>query len=388
MKWQDCSEIVTGLALNNRLATNAINTQTLMPPYDKIVGLIKEGKSHEEIIEVIGLSPVQSAFDAEKSVNGTGSKDWIKILEDSYQLFSVGQQLERTAKKMQQGELPDISNVRYQLSQFDGGKTGRKSLADIESSEIPFIKSGWQPIDDHLGGFPEVGLIVVAGNPGVGKTSWMAKVATRFAMAHLNKRVAVYSLEMILEEVSMRFHEVEKEVDIETQSRIDINCDPLNTDEIIADAARVEDLGLVIIDFADYLVRGEITESSMGMIYRTLSIGSKLLHCPIILLAQLNRTYGGGIPRPRHIRYTSLAEILAWMLIMLYNPETDFYEENEKDKEILPVMEKTAYMIAWKVRGGFRQHPDDSPGAIATGFTGSKGWFTNKSKWFSLKKEI
>ena len=76
------------------------------------------------------------------------------------------------------------------------------------------------------------------------------------------------------------------------------------------------------------------------------------------------------------------------MLIMLYNPEKDFYEENEKEKEILPIMEKTAYMIVWKVRGGFRQHPDDSPGAIATGFTGSKGWFTNKSKWFSLKKEI
>lgn len=387
MRWSDVSEIVTGLSLKNRIATNAIRTETVMPPYNEIIKMVKEGKDHEEIIEKVGLSPVQSAFDAEKSVNGTGDKDWIRILENSYELFATGQRLEKTGRKMQSGETPDISSIRYELSKFDGGKTGRKRLADIESSEIPFILTGWPPIDDHLGGIPEVGLIVIAGNPGVGKTSLMAKLSTRFAKKHPTKTVAIYSLEMILEEISMRFREIEKSMK-DVEDRIEINADPMTTDEIIADAARIDNLGLVVIDFADYLVRGEITESSMGMIYRTLSIGSKLLHCPIILLSQLSRSYGGGIPRPKNIRWTSLAEILAWMLLMLYNPETDFYEENEKDREVLPVMEKTAYIIAWKVRGGFRSHRDDSPGAIATGFSGEKGWFTDKSKWFSLKKEV
>lgn len=386
MKWDDASEIVTGLALKNRLAVNAIRTETVMPPYNEIIKMIKDGKDHEEIIEKIGLSPVQSAFDAEKSVNGTGEKDWIRILEDSYELFATGQKLEKIARKMQSGEKPDISAVKYELSKFDGGKTGAKYLSDIESLDVPFIKVGWPPIDDHLGGIPKVGLIVVGGNPSVGKSSWMAKVATRFASHHKDKYVAVYSLEMILEEVAKRFREIEKNVPKDVEKRLRMNSDPLTVDEIIADASRVDDLGLVVIDFADYLVRGEITESSMGMIYRSLSIGSKLLNCPIILLAQYNRNYGGGIPRPYHIRYTSLAEILAWMIILLYNPENDFYEE--KDKEVLPILENTAYMLVWKVRGGFRLHPNDSPGAIATGFKGETGWFTDKSKWFSLKKEI
>ena len=70
---------------------------------------------------------------------------------------------------------------------------------------------------------------------------------------------------------------------------------------------------------------------------------------------------------------------------MLYNPSADFYEE--KDATVLPVVENAAYIIAWKVRGGFKKHPDDSPGAIMTGFKGSKGWYGEKSKWFSLKKE-
>jgi len=34
------------------------------------------------------------------------------------------------------------------------------------------------------------------------------------------------------------------------------------------------------------------------------------------------------------------------------------------------VNENAAYIIAWKVRGGFRKHPDDSPGAILTPFKG------------------
>src|SRR5512139_625107 len=136
MRWADCSEIVTGLALKNRIAVNAIRTETVMPPYNDIIKMVKEGKDHEDIIEKIGLNPVQVALDAEKSVNGTGDKDWIRILENSYELFATGQRLEKTAKKMQSGELPDISQVRYELSKFDGGKTGGKYLSEIESSEL------------------------------------------------------------------------------------------------------------------------------------------------------------------------------------------------------------------------------------------------------------
>ena len=63
MKWDSASEIVTGLALKNRIAVNAIRTETVMPPYSDIIKMLKEGKDHEDIIEKIGLNPVQVAFD-------------------------------------------------------------------------------------------------------------------------------------------------------------------------------------------------------------------------------------------------------------------------------------------------------------------------------------
>lgn len=117
-------------------------------------------------------------------------------------------------------------------------------------------------------------------------------------------------------------------------------------------------------------------------------IGAKQLHIPIILLSQLSYKYQGGLPHPDHLRYTSLAKALAWMIIMLYNPSSDFYEEDSGVADMLPIVEDKAYMILWKVRGGFRKHINDSPGAIQIAFRGDKGWGdkTSERSWYSLKK--
>ena len=79
------------------------------------------------------------------------------------------------------------------------------------------------------------------------------------------------------------------------------------------------------------------------------------------------------------------------MLLMLYNPATDWFsDEDAKDKngkEILVVREGYAYILAWKSRGGFRKHLNDSPGAIMLQFRGDRGWRTDsEGKWFSLKR--
>ena len=71
---------------------------------------------------------------------------------------------------------------------------------------------------------------------------------------------------------------------------------------------------------------------------------------------------------------------------MIYNPSTDFFEEDEDANDALPIIENSAYLVAWKVRGGFIKHLDDSPGAILLPFRGDKGWSNRDGKWFSLKK--
>jgi len=383
MKWDETSQIIAGLAMAGKVSLTAVRPELLMPPFNEIIVQLKEGNHEpEHLIETIGFEPVQIAIAAEQSINGLGKvTDWLSLLEKSCMMYSTGQQLEKIGRKMIHGEAPDVGTIAHAMNQFKQGKTGRVPLSDIKAGETPFIPTGWKPIDDHLVGIPEAGLTIVGGNPGVGKTSFMAKVASKFVKKHPEKRVGVYSLEMILIEVASRFREVEKLTD-EQASRIEINESPLIASEIISDAAGIENLGLVIIDFADYLVRGEVSEPSMGAIYRELSTGAKQLHTPIMLLSQLSRSYKGGIPRPYHIRWTSLAEALGWMILMLYNPMEDFYDE--KDEETLPIQKGAAFICAWKVRGGFRLHPDDSPGAIMTGFKGKRGWYSDKSRWFYI----
>jgi len=388
MDWKSASEIVAGLAYTGRVSNSSLRPEAFISPYDVLVKDIKEGRlDKEELILKVGSLPIQTALHAQENINGLGkTADWVTILESAYATHIAGIEFERLGRDMQHGKEPDPARLAYLTRQFQSGKTDRMPLSKIEPMEMPFIESGWRVLDDHLGGFPEVGLIVVGGNPGVGKTSWMAKVASSFVKRHPDKRVGVYSLEMIFSEIALRFNEVSSLTQDE-KDRLEINEKPLTASQVIADASLIDSLGLVIVDFADLMVRGEITESSMGEIYRTLAIGAKELHCPIILLSQLNRSYRGGVPRPVHIRYTSLAEILSWMLIMLYNPTHDFYDGTE-DMQLPVPRGDAAYIIAWKIRGGFRLHPDDSPGAILTPFKGSKGWHSDKSKWFSLKKEV
>lgn len=381
---QETSEIVSGLVITNKLSSSAVRTEILFPPYSDLIKLYKTGVTEPEaLIEQIGLGPVSAALESVKNLNGLSSAKWIEILETTYMKYQCGVRLEKLGKKLQRGDEVDLAELRHVTNQFGKGKTGRTSLSEIQSNQMPFLETGWKAIDVHLGGIPEVGLVVVGGNPGVGKTTFMRDLTVSFAKKHPKKKLGIYSLEMILPEIAGRYRE-RGNVTAEVEKRIEINSDPLIAEEIIADASAMDDLGLVVVDFADLMVRGEVTEGKMGDIYRTLAIGAKQLQCPIILLSQLSRSYKGGIPRPENIRWTSLAEILAWMLLMLYRPADDFYAQTD-EKAKLPIISDIGYIIAWKVRGGFRQHREESPGAIQLSFDGEKGWARNEGKWFSLK---
>lgn len=385
MNWQDASEITCGLLLDGKLAANAIRADLFFPPYDAIIKAKLEGKDVSDIIEDIGLTPVQACIDASHSVKI--DTNWIKILEQSKNSRDAGITLQKIGKKLQDGEHADLSKVSSILSKVVRQTgTGYTPLSDISAMEVPFIKTGFKAIDDHLGGIPEIGQIIIGGPPGVGKTSFVAALACCFAAEHPGKIVAIHTLEMIKEELKMRIQEVHK-LPADISKRIWLDDDHATPEDVINKASAIpnEQRGLIIIDFSDLQIDGETTESAMSHIYRTYMIGAKALRCPIIVLAQLNRTYNGGLPRPTHLRWTGLAEALGWMILMLYNPSKDWFSDD--DEPPLPIMNGLAYVLCWKSRGGFRVHKDDSPGAIQIPFKGEKGWhYAHPGKWFSLQK--
>lgn len=386
LNWQDASEIVCGKVIKGEYSSNAVRPEIFMPPYDDIIKTIKAGTIEiEDLIEICGLAPVQSALDAIRDINGLGDANWVSLLERSYAQYEAGTKMEKMGRKLQRGEEIDWGQLKvYEQKALEGIGGDFVPLSKVEGTEVPFIPSGWEIIDEHLGGLPEVGLIVVGGQPGVGKTTFMAKLSQKFAKQHETKKVVIFSLEMIVNELAMRFRDVDK-LPKHIEDRILLNDYPVSPEEAINKAATVDNLGMVCVDFADLMIKGDNSEAAMAHIYRTLMLGAKQLHCPIVLIAQLIK-YTGGLPKPRHLRYTKLAEALAWMILMLYDPATDWNSDEDTKDADLPNTPGAAFILCYKVRGGFRKHLDDAPGAIMAKFNGSRGWGDSKSRWFSLKK--
>lgn len=382
--WLETSEVVAGLLLENKVSLVQYRAELFFPPYDDVVKGMKKGLSPEELIERCGILPIQTAHTAAMSLNGLGERtNWVQLLEKAKSLYDAGKQFEKMARKMSRGEDIDWSQVTDQARKAQQGIAGDfMVLSSTESGEIPFTLSGWENIDKHLGGWPEVGMILVGGDPGIGKTTFSSRSAIQFAKQHTDKKIAIFSLEMLGCELAMRIREIEK-LDPSIEERILINdIAGVTADEIVNKAATIENLGLVIVDFGDLVVE-ENSEAAYSKMYRTFAFGSKQLHIPFMVLVQLIKAKS-GLPRPIHLRYTKLAEAFAWMILMLYDPSKDW--DSEEKQQILPVRQGAAYILCWKVRGGFRQHKDEAPGAIQLPFSGERGWSLDKSRWFSLKK--
>ena len=381
--WLENSEIVFGLLLDGRISRTLANPEIFHPPYNEGVELLKTGLAVEELITKVGIDSIRSAHEAAKSLNGLGDKDWISILQVSYANHVAATKLEQMSKKLYRGQEVQWSELNSIAQKAQEAMIGSfVPLSEIEPEEIKFIPTGWQAWDEHVVGLPEVGMVLIGGNPGEGKTDLMVRLTSAFAEAHPDRNVVVFSIEMILKEIAGRYRQRE-ELSSEAQARILLDESPVSADQVISKASTVENLGLVAIDFLDLMLKSEKSEGALSTIYRTLMLGAKELHCPILILTQLNK-YVKGVPTTDDLPYTKDAWALPWMVATIYNPSKDWGNDEASIK--LPYGQNIAYIAFWKIRGGFKLHPDDSPGAIKIPYMSKHGWGKKNSKWYSLLK--
>lgn len=84
------------------------------------------------------------------------------------------------------------------------------------------MPSGFNDLDGLLGGFQKSDLIVFAGRPGMGKTSWMLSVAIN--VARRDRRVAIFTMEMGVEQMVQRLISMETGIRIQQLRTADISA--------------------------------------------------------------------------------------------------------------------------------------------------------------------
>lgn len=182
---------------------------------------------------------------------------------------------------------------------------------------ITGVPTGFTDLDAMTAGFQPSDLIIIAGRPSMGKTSFALNIAQHAAIAE-GIPVAFFSLEMSKEQLALRMLCSEARIDAQkvrtgflsgqdwsklinaaghlSEAPIFIDDTPaISVLEMRAKARRLKtehDLGMVVIDYLQ-LMRGrgrvERREQEISEISRSLKAMAKELDLPVIALSQLNR---------------------------------------------------------------------------------------------------
>ena len=194
-------------------------------------------------------------------------------------------------------------------------------LEELAASEnaIPGLSTGLRDLDRAISGLNNSDLILLAARPGMGKTS-MALNILLDAGKRSGKKVAFFSLEMSREQLALRLISSECFVDNkklvtgklsdQDWESVAAAADSLNRSTILIDddssitvadinakCRRVEDLGLVVIDYLQLMQsaggkasdRGANRQQIVSDISRSLKIMAKELDVPVLCLSQLSR---------------------------------------------------------------------------------------------------
>jgi len=226
--------------------------------------------------------------------------------------------------------------------------------------ELMGIPSGLKDLDKLLGGLQRSDLIILAGRPGMGKTSLGLSIALQ-AARKWSKRIAIFTLEMSDEQLVQRLLSAETGIDSQrmrlghihdeewpvfiqatsllADSGIFIDDTPaISVMELRTKARRLEaehGLDLIIVDYMQ-LMRGdrrvENRQQEISYISRSLKELARELNIPVLALSQLSRAVESRHdkrPMLSDLRESGSIEQDADVVLFVYrdevyNPDTEF----------------------------------------------------------------
>ncbi|HIK82361.1 MAG: replicative DNA helicase [bacterium] len=222
------------------------------------------------------------------------------------------------------------------------------------------VLTGFKDLDELTNGLQPTDLVVVAGRPAMGKTTFALNVARHAGL--INKvPVAIFSLEMGYDQIAMNllsaashvsatkmrkaklndmeWSQIIQGVDRMREAPIYIDDSPgLNALSIRARARRLhhqKKLGLIVVDYLQLLEMGgrvENRQQEISQISRSMKQLARELQVPILTISQLSRAVesrDGNKPRMSDLRESGAIEQDADVIMLLYRKE--YYSPDDED---------------------------------------------------------
>lgn len=234
-------------------------------------------------------------------------------------------------------------------------------------NQVTGIQTFYDDFDEKTAGLQKGDLIIVAGRPSMGKTTFAMNIAENVALRGKHS-VAVFSLEMPGEQLMMRMLSSVGRISAQKLRTGDLNNEdwsklsnaisrlneaPIFVDEtaglspleLRARARRLKrehNIGLIVIDYLQ-LMRGSTPNTNrteeISEISRSLKALAKELAVPVIALSQLNRSLEqrpDKRPKMSDLRESGAIEQDADIILFIYRDEV--YNPDSQDKGVAEVI--------------------------------------------------
>nr|WP_206755086.1 replicative DNA helicase [Leptolyngbya sp. FACHB-711] len=284
--------------------------------------------------------------------------------------YDIASPIEKILDQAEQ-KVFNITQVRPTQALIATSDILTSTFSDIESRSLglvlPGISCGFYDLDAMTQGFQRSDLIIAAGRPSMGKTSFVLNIARNIAAFH-KLPIAVFSLEMSKEQLVYRLLSSEAQVEsgrlrsgriaqteweplghaISTLSQLPIFIDDtpnISVTEMRSKARRLQAeqggaMGLILIDYLQLMEgSGDNRVQELSKMTRSLKSLARELQVPIIALSQLSRGVESRTnkrPMMSDLRESGSIEQDADLVMMLYREE--YYNPDTPDRGIAEVI--------------------------------------------------
>ncbi len=361
-------------------------------PFD-VVTLSEWLAQNEELEDAGGLAYLgRLAKDTPSAANILAYADIVRERSVLRQLIDVGTDIADSGFRPEGRESTELlenaeKSVFAIAEQKVRGQTGVRAISQVLSKTVEQIdhlfetkgavsgvSSGFADLDKQTTGFQAGDLVIVAGRPSMGKTTFAMNVAESAAISG-KLSVAVFSMEMPGEQLAMRmisslgridqhhirtgeltdedWPRITSSIHMLSETKLFIDDSPaMSPSEVRARARRIKrehGLGLIVIDYLQLMqISGgsENRATEISEISRSLKALAKELAVPVIALSQLNRSLEqrpDKRPVMSDLRESGAIEQDADIILFVYRDEV--YNEDSEQKG-------TAEIIIGKQRNG------------------------------------